>query len=523
MPMSAVATAPSPAAPDAPVRRRLRVPHTALAVVGVVALTALAAVLRLRALGAPYWIDEGISVGISSHPLGAIPEVLRQDGSPPLYYLLLHVWISLFGTGASATHSLSAGIAIACVPAAWWALSPFGFWPGLVAAGLMAVDPYVGLYADETRMYSLELLLALLVCGAFLRAFVLRRRIHAVTFAVVVALALYTHAWGAFLAAAAGVAWLAMVIAGPDRRGVARDGVLAFAGAALLFAPWVPTLLDQAAHTGAPWSHRPTATSLDRAISRIWSGQRAEKLLFPLAGVGAAVAVWRGGPQVRRGLLAMAIVTVGTLLSAWAYSRFGSPAWALRYLVVVLAPMALLVAFGLGRLPVLGPLAVVAAALLAWHGRPLPSTLEHKSNVAQVVRELRPSLPHGTLVFSTQPEQVPELAHELGPGMRFSTPLGRVTDPGVMNWRDALTRLRAARFGPSLGADVRHLRRGQRLLLVQPLFSHPDSPWTRLIRRIAHRWGRDLRHDPLVRHLRTIRPTHGSSRSSVDAILMVRR
>ena len=39
----------------------------------------------------------------------------------------------------------------------------------------MALDPYVGLYADETRMYSLLLLLALLVCGAFLRAFVLRR------------------------------------------------------------------------------------------------------------------------------------------------------------------------------------------------------------------------------------------------------------------------------------------------------------------------------------------------------------
>jgi hypothetical protein len=304
---------------------------------------------------------------------------------------------------------------------------------------------------------------------------------------------------------------------------VARDGVLAFAGAALLFAPWVPTLLDQMAHTGAPWSHRPTATSLDRAMTRTWSGRRAEELLFPLAAVGAVVGAWRGGAQLRRGLLAMAIVAAGTLLSAWAYSRFGSPAWALRYLVVVLAPMALLVALGLGRVPVLGPLAVVAAALLAWHGRPLPSTLEHKSNVAQVVGELRPSLPRGTLVFSTQPEQVPELAHELGPGMRFATPLGRVADPGVMDWRDALARLRAARFAPSLGADVSNLHRGQRLLVVQPLFSHADSPWTRLIGDIARRWGRKLRRDRLVRRLRTISPTHGSSRSTVDAMLMVRR
>ena len=46
--------------------------------------------LRTRSLYASFWIDEGLSVGISSHPLLDIPGVLRQDGSPPLYYVLLH-------------------------------------------------------------------------------------------------------------------------------------------------------------------------------------------------------------------------------------------------------------------------------------------------------------------------------------------------------------------------------------------------------------------------------------------------
>jgi mannosyltransferase len=493
-----------------------------LVAIAVAALVGLAAMLRLRALSAPYWIDEGISVGISSHPLGAIPGALRQDGSPPLYYLLLHVWMALFGSAPSATHALSAALAIACVPGAWWAVAPFGAWAGLAAAGLMALDPYVGLYADETRMYSLVLLLALLVCGAFLRAFVLRRRVHVATFAVLVALALYAHSWGAFLVLAAGVAWLALVVVGPDRRGLARDGALAFAGAALLFAPWVPTLLYQAAHTGAPWSHRPTGRSLVRAIARMWSGQRAETVLLPAAALGLVVGALRGGPRARRGLLAVAVIAASTLGSAYAYSRYGSPAWALRYLVVVLAPLALLAALGLGRLPVLGPLAVLAAAVLAWHGRPTVATLEHKSNVAQVARELAPALAPGTLVFSTQPEQVPELAHELPAGMRFDTPLGTVVDPGVMDWRDALPRLRAARFGAVLGRRLRGLRRGARLLLVQPMFSHPDSPWTLRIRDIARRWGRALRHSRLLRRLRVVRPAHGSSRSTVAAILMER-
>jgi mannosyltransferase len=499
------------------------VPWRAVVVAAIVALTAVAAVRRLEALSAPYWIDEGISVGISSHPLSAIPGLLRQDGSPPLYYVLLHVWIALFGSAPAATHALSAIVAIACVPVAFWAAAPFGPWAGVAAAALMALDPYVGLYADETRMYSLVLLLGLALCGAFLRAFVLRRRGHIASFAVFAALLLYTHAWGIFLVGATGLGVLALLAAGPDRPGLLRDAVLGYGGAALLFAPWLPTLLYQAAHTGAPWSHRPTGRSLVRAMSRIWSGRTAETVVLAVAAAGLVAAAVRGRPAARRGLIALAIVAVATLGSAYVYSRYGSPAWALRYLVVVLAPIAVLVAGGLGGLSALGPLAVILVALVAWHGRPTARTLDNKSNVTQVAHVLAPSLPRGTLVFSTQPEQVPELAHELPAGMRFATPLGAVPDPGVMDWRDAMPRLRAARYAPALESRVRALPPGRRLLLVQPQFSHPDSPWTRRIRVLAHRWGRALRRSGLVRRVRTVRPAHGSSRSTVSATLMVRR
>src|SRR5436309_11413984 len=64
-----------------------------LEAVVLLALVAAAVRLRTHALGAHLWIDEGISVGISSHPLGEIPGLLRQDGSPPLYYVLLHWWM----------------------------------------------------------------------------------------------------------------------------------------------------------------------------------------------------------------------------------------------------------------------------------------------------------------------------------------------------------------------------------------------------------------------------------------------
>src|SRR5205814_1288112 len=55
------------------------------------ALTAVSLFLRTRILNAGFWIDEGLSVGIAHHHLWSIPHLLRQDGSPPLYYMLLHV------------------------------------------------------------------------------------------------------------------------------------------------------------------------------------------------------------------------------------------------------------------------------------------------------------------------------------------------------------------------------------------------------------------------------------------------
>ena len=60
-------------------------------------LVLLSIVLRTRDFGVGFWIDEGLSVGIADRPLSDIPAALRLDGSPPLYYSLLHVWMAVFG------------------------------------------------------------------------------------------------------------------------------------------------------------------------------------------------------------------------------------------------------------------------------------------------------------------------------------------------------------------------------------------------------------------------------------------
>ena len=86
---------------------------------GLLALASL--YLRTRFIGAAFWIDEGLSVGIAQHALSDIPGLLQQDGSPPLHYMTLHVWMNAFGTTEEATQSLSLVFALLSVPAAYWA------------------------------------------------------------------------------------------------------------------------------------------------------------------------------------------------------------------------------------------------------------------------------------------------------------------------------------------------------------------------------------------------------------------
>src|SRR5438270_13853366 len=109
-----MATATAPPAPPAPQAadtgrpgRLARIPTWALAGGLLIILLAASAYMRTRYISVQFWMDEAITTGISSHPLGAIPGLLRHDGAPPLFYILLHFWMQAFGTSESATHSLS--------------------------------------------------------------------------------------------------------------------------------------------------------------------------------------------------------------------------------------------------------------------------------------------------------------------------------------------------------------------------------------------------------------------------------
>jgi mannosyltransferase len=478
--------------------------------VGIGALVAVSLLLRTTELGIGFWIDEGLSVGIADRPLGDIPLALREDGSPPLYYMLLHFWLAIAGESEAGVRGMSLMFGLMAIPAAWWAAK--AIWDSTRAAWfaaiLMAFNPFLAQYSQEARMYSLVALLAIPATACFLRAYALdtpKRRPWIAGFAVSIAVALYTHNWPIFFTASAAIAWAVLWKMAPGwrRKELVRDGLLGFGGALVLYLPWVPTTLYQASHTGAPWSDQPAVDSLF-GVPGVLLGRMPQIVLLICAGAGLLALVKRPLSDKGRVVIALLILGVGTPLLAWTLSQ-ASPAWANRYLAVALAPYLLLAAGGLAharRLGIVGLLLVV----IMWAQDAAPV---EKSNVRAVSHAIGPSLAPGDLVISTQPETIPVLHYYLPDGLRYATLTGEVQDYGVWDWRDGVERLEATSAERNLQPLIDSLPVGTRVVLVEPItetLNRWQAPWTSLVRIRSKEWAQALSNDPRLK-IAAVQPT----------------
>jgi hypothetical protein len=468
------------------------------AIMALAFLIGVSLALRTHAIHARFWIDEGLSVGISSHHLLDIPDALRQDGSPPLYYLLLNVWTRLFGSGEADTHAMSVACALFMVPLVWVAARAlFGDRAAWIAALLAAINPFLTYYAQETRMYALAALISTAVAATFVLAFVHGRRRWLPAFGVSLALVAYAHNWGVFLGLGTVAALVPIWRATSDRRALLRDAGIGYGTAAVLYLPWLPLLISQARHTGAPWAEAPTFQSILNGLANVLGGA-APAMAFAL-GAGFGLSTLLAGPRRSpraRAALALAVMAATALACAWIASQI-SPAWSNRYFAVFLGPLLLLGSAGLARGGRLG--VVVVAILVAFWFNPRTGALNNKSNAHEVAVLTRDRLEAGDLVLAVHPEQGPVMHYYLPQdiGLRWANIMGPVKDPMVFDWRDALDRLKAAKPTPTEDALVRTLKPGQKILAVFPIIrtARWGAPWTSEVRKRSAQWQRVLDRD----------------------------
>ena len=205
----------------------------------------LAFLLRLTGLTAQsLWYDEGFSVHLASQSWGQI--LTGELNLPPLYHVLLGVWIRIVGRSEFVVRYLSvcAGLLIVALGGAFGTLT-LGRRAGALTALMLAVSPIEIWYAQETRMYAMLGALSLGSSVVLLR--LMRgeeRRGLWLAYMLANMAAVYTHYYAALVVAAQGVWVVARLLAARDAR-LLRHWALAQIGLGAALVPWLPVFWAQ--------------------------------------------------------------------------------------------------------------------------------------------------------------------------------------------------------------------------------------------------------------------------------------
>ena len=406
------------------------------------------------------WLDEALSVNIAKLPVGDIPGALKRDGAPPLYYVMLHYWIRVFGNSDVAVRMLSGACSVFALVGLFFLVRRiWGRETAFIATGILAASAFASYYATEARMYALVMLLVV-VLGWALMALVDRPTVlRALLLGVVAAALLYTHYWSIFLFGAVGSWLILMVIRGGSARRAGLFGLAGLAAAAVAFVPWLPIFSFQSAHTGTPWAKTPDLQIILTGILHFYDNQGAlptaagpSLSLLELYTVALVVLAVFGVAKGRRRIIVdlagwpkgrfLAWVVFGTLVLGIVGAHLSKSTFVPRYASVIFVPLVILMAVGTQAIGArwlrLGVIAILAVTLLI---QGLEWRTTQRSQAGQVVSEQ--AKPGDFVLFC--PDQLgPAVLREL-PASTGLRPLAypRLDDPHFINWVDYLDAIKS--------------------------------------------------------------------------------
>ncbi len=353
-------------------------------------ICALYVALRLWDLAAScLWFDEIFSIHAAEHAWQDLFWFVAQDLiHPPLFYVLLKIWILIGGTSLFWLRFFPVFWAILAVP-------PFlllcrqlklSFLTTVVALVFFAVNGSLIKYAQEVRMYSLLLCLALFSLWLFAR-FSDTGKNYILLIAVNIAL-VYSHYFGWLVIASEILAVLILA------RGRLKQILLMLFIALASFAPWLYAV-RQAAKVNADvgqnigWMPKPTVASVFQFVRVLFEPIYFEQsnadssaillitlpiIVIAIIAGGLYATVWKTEDAAeKRTILRLVIFTAAPVSAAFAASlMLPYSIWGTRHLIIVFAPFVILLALVFSKIKLqiwrttsyIGIFLLIAAAFL---------------------------------------------------------------------------------------------------------------------------------------------------------------
>lgn len=337
-------------------------------------LFAAALVFNLHKLGTPgIWFDEAFSVELARQPLPLLWHIIfGLEPNMELYYLFLHFWLALTGAfGLHATEFVvrfpSAIFAALCTVVVFWLGQRFlSTMAGLVGASLYLLNMLQLTYAQQTRSYSLQLLLTCIAWYALLSALTCttRSRRWWIVYSVATVLAIYAHLFSVLILLAQLVAVALLLVLPTAWRPQTRKHLLSLVISLLVTGILnIPMLLVslQGAKTGwIPIPHWHDLLALFQFISGYSQRNVLAIAFFSIAGCVVVTLAYalrylskRNAEQEEATLAALFPITVA--LFCWLVVPIGVSyvvshgsirLFSSRYLVTIVPPLMLLIGLG---------------------------------------------------------------------------------------------------------------------------------------------------------------------------------
>jgi mannosyltransferase len=348
-----------------------RLPEKKTIILVVISLAGL--FLRVHGLGREsLWFDEGFTLYVARQNVARI--FFAPLDVPPLFYIMLHFWIRLFGNSEVSVRFPSVVFSVLSIFMTYKiAKKLFDTEVGLISAALSALSLFYVQYAQEARTYSLTVLLTLASMYYFLETYDKKTYSGLLGYIVFSTLLLYSHIYGFFIIISQNIYFFVMTLTSDeeDRKEKMKRWFFVQATICALFSPWVPILLGQiAANEKIFWILKPNRwTLIETFLTYSWHNQYLFllfALLIPLSFITyeriSGQLSWNSFFQSMENIrckVGLSQTTQIFFLFTWlsipialpfAISRYSAPIYLIKYTIIACPAFFLFVAAGLGNI-----------------------------------------------------------------------------------------------------------------------------------------------------------------------------